>query len=362
MTKYLFISVAVTSILVCLVIGPGKSAVASAPVQVEAFRVSSKPDETIWSGPGSAIRCAETLDAGFEVTGVVSEVLVDMGALVTEGQILVRLDNSVLDAEIEVKKAEIKIAQAQRKFCALNYDKQKELHGKKVVSDRDLEEAACELEKAEASIQKLRAEITALEARKRQRILRAPIEGVVAKNSLGEGEAFVPGITEALKIIQCDEVIAVIPVGEEYYWRIHTGQQVVIVVDALNRKKFKGRVDRIRPLFDPENKGFFTVESRIKNPGTELADGMFFQASIHPPETGTSVWISERALIPTLGKEAFVYVVKDNVAVRRKIVVGARMGDRVRVASGLNEGDLIIVKGHENIPDLSEVIITHTRE
>lgn len=347
-----------------IIMGPAAAMAAteSKPLQsaipVKAIRVTSQSEKkAVISGMGS-IQCSQMLDVGFETTGVLTKLLVKPGDRVTKGQVLAELDNSVLDAEAVVKEAEIKSAVAQLSYRSEEYAKRDELFKKDAVSDSELKKTKYEMEKAQADLETARAQQETISVKKEQRILRAPVSGVVAKRYVETGAVVTPGFHRVLRLLQCEEATAIIELGEKAYKYIQPGQRVAIQVDALGGKEFTTKVSRICPEIDKKNRTF-TIEAKIDNPDVILAAGMFCRANIEPRQFNEqSIWIPKKALLSRQGESETVYVVKDGVAVSRKVQTGPEAADRVQIVNGVKDGEILIVEGQENISDLTEVSVS----
>lgn len=325
-------------------------------VPVKAVKVVLKNVAQALSGMGS-LECAQTLDVGLEVTGLITEILVDEGDAVTQNQVVAELDNRVIDAEIVVNNAEIKAADAEANFYAMEYKKRQQLFDEKAVSDTELKKAYYEAEKAAAKLETLKARRTALQVQRQQRILRAPISGIVGKRYVENGAVVTPLRHKILQLIQCKEAVAVIQLGESHYRAVRPGQPVVVKVDALGGREYRARVTRIRPVVDMKSR-MFTIEATIKNDDLALAAGMFVRADILVTPSRPSAWLPKSALLSSEGSDNSVYVVIDGVAVTRDVKIRGTRGDTVRVVAGLKDGEIIIVEGKENASNLAEVDVT----
>ncbi|MFH1117175.1 MAG: efflux RND transporter periplasmic adaptor subunit [Pseudomonadota bacterium] len=323
---------------------------------VKAVRVSSKVQTEVISGMGS-IRCARNLNVGIETTGVVSKIPVQLGDRVAKGQIIAELDNSVLDAEIVVKECEMKAADAELNYYSQEYAKRKELYGKQAVSDTELNKAFYESKRAEARVETLKSEKAALGAKKSQRVLRSPISGTVAKRYVDTGAVVTPGMHRVFQLIQCEDTIAEIELEEKVFRMIRPGQKVTVHVDALGGLTFSTVVDRICPVIDDRNRTF-TIEARIANAELALASGMFIRADIDTTDPRRSVRVPRKAVRSHAGKDNYVFVVKDNVAVSRKVLLGSDLGNRLEVRAGLSDGDVVVVEGHDRLKDFTDVSVS----
>jgi membrane fusion protein (multidrug efflux system) len=324
---------------------------------VKAVRAARSDDaHSTLSGMGT-IRSSNQIDVGFDGTGVVSVLAVKEGDRVEKGQVLAELDSSVLESEIAVKEAEAEAVLAEANYYREEFEKQKELYEKQAVSDKEMKKAEYEMRKAEAQLKRLKAEQESLKVKRKQRILRAPMSGIVAELYVDRGSVVTPGAHKVIRLIRSDEVIADIDLGESLFLLVRPGQKVRLKVDALRGKEFWGKVDRISPEIHKKQRTF-TMHTRVRNPDLTLVPGMFVRAEILPAQTSAPVRIPVSAVLHDKKKANEIYVVKDGVAVRRSVRLGEQEEGRVQVLNGLEEGEIVLVEGHKDIPNLTEVSVS----
>ncbi len=306
-------------------------------------------------GMGS-VSCPRTLELGFDETGVIAAMLVDEGDRVREGQTLATLDDSVLRSEKSATEARLKQALAEVKFFANELEKKKGLFKKDALSDTDLKTAELELEKATAKVELVKAEIATVETKLKKRVLKAPISGVIAERHADVGSVMMPGSNRVLDLIQCRYAFAEVELGERMFPLVRTGQRAKVHVDALAGKVFYGGIVLIGHRIDKKHRTF-TVKIRIDNPDLELRPGMFARAEILLPKDLKSVRIPRTALIVSESDGGSVMVVKNGIALKRKVTVGSVTDDTVQIVAGLRRGDLVIVEGQGSVADLEEVSV-----
>jgi len=325
-------------------------------VKVRAIKVGARSNDRTISGMGS-ISCPKTLELGFDENGIVSEIPVEEGDMVTEGQVLAKLDSSVLEAEKKSTEARLASAAAEVKFYENELEKKEALFSKSAVSDTDLKKAALELDKAKASIEYVRAEIRTAETKLKKRILYAPSSGVVAQKHVEVGSVMMPGSTKVVTLIQCSKAWAEIELGEKLFSAARPGMPVTIKVDALEGKTFEGKLIRVAPQIDKKNRTFI-LKVEVDNSQWILRPGMFARAEINVSSDQDPMLIPGRAVqnLDSSGS-GYVFVVKDGVALRRKVMVGKTLQDKAEIVKGLTKGDLVIIQGQDRISDLDEVSV-----
>lgn len=329
--------------------------------RVKVLKIDRPSDMIKISGMGS-ISCPRSLELGFDDTGSISEMLVDEGDKVREGQVLAKLDDSVLRAEKSSMEAKLVAALAEVKYYQNELTKKESLFNKDAVSDTEYKKALFELEKADAAVSVAKAEIRTIEAKIAKKVLVAPVFGIVAQRHADVGAVIMPGSNKVLRVIQCNEVYAEVEFGERLYPVASKATEADIQVDAIPGRLFRGKIDRIGPEIDKKTR---TFKLRIKAANSDLAlrPGMFAQAQVYVPNENVPV---SAPLSAVLGRaqvgQGAVYVVKDGVTVKRPVLIGAVKDSSVEIVKGLEIGDLVVIDGLNRVSDLSEVFIESVQE
>lgn len=325
-------------------------------LKVKAVKVGMSSSKGVISGMGS-ISCPKTVELGFDDNGVISEILVEEGTPVREGQILAKLDSSVLQAEKRASEARLASAEAELKYNQNELEKKKNLFAKNAVSDTDLKKAELEVDKSNAQIEYSRAEIRMAEAKLGRRILHAPNSGLIAEKHVEVGSVVMPNSNKVVTLIQCRKAFAEIELAENLFSVIRKGMPVTIKVDALENQSFNGNVIRVAPQIDKKNRTFI-LKAEIDNSQWLLRPGMFVRAEVDVSPSQPPLWIPKPAVQGLdVSGTGFVFVVKDGLALRRNVLIGKSSGDRVLIAKGLTKGDLVVIDGYDKISDLDEVSV-----
>jgi len=308
-----------------------------------------------------------------KVTGRITEVLFEEGAVVSEGQVLARLDPSTAQAEHAVaasvleaarrnlREIEVRLADA-RKTLARN----RSLVERKLVAESVLDGSQAEVAALEARLSAAGAEVGVAQSRlslSQQGLddlqIRAPFSGVVLSKDAQPGETVSPvsaggGFTRTgiATIVDMDSREIEVDVNEAYINRVHDDQRVEAVLDAYPDWTIAGRVISIVPTADRQKA---TVRVRI---AFEALDPRML------PDMGIKVRFLEEgsdrgpgppslpsAAVSRDGEAASVWVVRDGKVERRTITLGATTGDQVAVLEGLRGGEAIVVDAPRRLRD-----------
>ncbi len=291
------------------------------------------------SGPVAPVRGA---DLSAQESGPVVDIAVAKGAAVQAGQMIVEQDRNILRAEKDEAAAAL---EAQ----AYNVDKVRQLHKAGKVSRIELLTAESTFAQAQAL-----AEITA--ERYRRAGIQAPFAGVVVERYVELGQLVVPGMpvvrvidpyTLKLEAYLTDQQVRWVTEGERA--EVLLGESTAAASGHVTWVGFEA--DRLT--------GKFKVEVEIPNPDLTLRSGVIGRARLGKNLVQDVVAIPRDAVLNgRVGPTA--YVVENDHAVLRQLVLGESQGLMVIVTDGLNKGDQLVVRGHRDLREGGLVKITET--
>jgi len=201
-------------------------------IPVEVSRVSTDDISALLTGTAT-LEAEEEAEVVAKTSEIVTEILVEEGMPVKKGQVLARLENKML--AIEVQQAQADINKLQNDF-----NRNKELFGKNLISKEEFQNVRFQYEaqKAQFDKAKLNLEYTSI---------KAPISGVVAERYIKNGN-MVNLNQPVFKIVDFDPLIALLYVPEVDIHKIKLGQKAEISLDATNGTAYRGSVWRISPI------------------------------------------------------------------------------------------------------------------
>jgi len=177
----------------------------------------------------------------------------------------------------------------------------------------------------------------------------SPMDGIVGMVYLDQGSTVSPPEpapsmgTPLIRVVNMDQVKAVVNVVEEDLRKINKGQKAKVEVDAYPDKTFSGNVSLISPLVNKLTRTA-SVEITLPNPQHLLKPGMFAQVEILLPGNGDFVLVPAHTILEEGGKKK-VFVVKDGKATSRSVETGFSQRGWVEIKRGLLESDSLIVEG-----------------
>ncbi len=214
-----------------------------------------KTTEVVIGDIESVITCSGTLsplttvEVGTQISGIISEIYVDFNDKVEEGQLLARLDTLLLEASLMDAEASLERAEAQLELAQSDYDRNKPLYEKGLISEAEFLPYSIAVKTQKASLKSARASFKRASQNLQYAEITSPIAGKVIERNVEEGQTVAASFsTPTLFIIAEDlkqmEILA--EVDESDIGRIKEGQSVKFDVQAYEDTIFKGVVKQVR--------------------------------------------------------------------------------------------------------------------
>jgi RND family efflux transporter MFP subunit len=144
-------------------------------------------------------------------------------------------------------------------------------------------------------------------------------------------------------------MLAFVPEGELHEMKI--GQNANVIISSLD-KTFKGKVTEVGSSAEATSRAF-TIKIEIDNPGLLIRPGMIAEARIATNIKKQVILIPTECIQQDLSNQSFVFVVDkaQNKVFKRRVSLGNIIDNKIAVASGLNENELIVTGGQKNLTD-----------
>ncbi len=311
----------------------------SPPIPVETSLPVRGDVVAVYSGTAPIEAFAEA-DVIAKVAGEVREVLAEEGDDVKAGQILARLDGDRL--RLELNESQARLRKLQRDFA-----RNRNLKEKSLISEGDFEKIQYELEALQASYN-----LASLEFDYTQ--IRAPISGVVSERFIKLGNTITMG-EPVFRVTSIEPLVAYLYVPEREYRKISPGQPVRIDIDALGGEQVPTAVTRVSPSIDAET-GTFKVTIEILDPERRIKPGMFARISIVYDKHEDVLQVPRSAIVDEMSTIS-VFVVEDNVAIRRPVQTGFAANGLIEITNGLDDKDHVITVGQVGLKPEAKVTV-----
>jgi RND family efflux transporter MFP subunit len=302
---------------------------AAAEVPFETLTLETRQLDRVRTAPGT-VESLQKTRLSAEVSGRVQAVPFDAGDRVEAGATLVRLDDSDLQAQLEVAQSALAAAEARLKEARQTFQRTKNLFEQDSASEQQMDQATAALQQAEARRSQARAEIRQLRIRLDKTTVAAPFSGTVVTKHIETGELAQPG-TPLITLLDPKHLRLVARVQESRLPDLLGAGPAQVRVPALGERFAAQRVTVV-PQGDERT---HTFQVRLRLPaGAPASAGMFGRAEFH---LGTFEGL----------------VVPDEAIVRRSEITGVYVVTEGRVSFRLVELGEATANGHEVLAGLS---------
>jgi RND family efflux transporter MFP subunit len=325
-----------------------------------------------------AFKPFQDVDVHAKVAGYIKTIYVDVGSHVTAGQTLAVLEVPELQAQLAgadaaVRRAKEEVTRAQSDlqgaksthsavhamYARLSQASQEkaglvaqqevdDAQAKDLSTGSQVSSAEAALSAAEQALQVAQATQKQYEALSAYTRITAPYAGVVTTRYADTGSLIAAGTSESkqaepvVRLAQISVLRLVLPIPESIAATIRLGDPIKVHVQALN-KDYVGKVARFADALNPDTRTMHT-EIDFQNVDGKLMPGMYVEAIV--PESGKANVLTvplEAVEMKDNGEGTVLLVGSQNMLEERKVTVGMQGSTRIEVASGLQEGDEVVV-------------------
>ncbi|MFH2051394.1 MAG: efflux RND transporter periplasmic adaptor subunit [bacterium] len=300
-----------------------------------------------------SLEAAQSVMISTRMMGWVKRIHVTEGQRVRKGDPLLSIDDSDLmarkaQAEAGIAEAEAVLANAQK--MAARFEN---LYADKSVSKQQLDDvltgrdrAAAGVKMAEAGLRELKVHLSYLD-------LVAPIDGVIGRRMIEEGDMASPGMP--LLILEETAAMKVVAhIGEQDVSAVAAGDPVIIDVTSLQGAEFESVLDKVVPTANPGSRTY-DIEAVVPNADGRLKSGMFARVKI-PVDSRKAVLAPEEAIIRRGQLTGVWTVADDQTAHLRWIRLGRVRDGRVEVLSGLDGGETVVLSHDQPLVEGDRVV------
>lgn len=301
------------------------------------------------------------VEIGSLISGIVKKVYVDFNSKVKKGDLLVRLDPSPYDAQLNKAKADMARAKAEFSSTETVYESNKKLYEKNLISKYEFDDSIAQYTTSLASVAQAEAALAIADTNLQATLVRSPIDGFVISRRVESGQAISSADSRSTLMTIAEDITKMrvdANVSEADIGRVREGNEVLFRVDAYRDLTFSGKVWQIRnqPVIT-DNVVTYDVVVLVDNPELKLKPGMTAEVSILVSEKINVLRIPKAAIrfIPPPGSNiiegdkeiengSVIWVESDGGVIKPvEIKIGAGNEDYVEVLRGLEEGEEIII-------------------
>ncbi len=294
------------------------------PVTAHEVRYESLSDFVYTTG---SVLANEEVELRSEISGKVVQILFKEGSYVNKGDLLVKINDSDLQAQLRKADSKVKLIEDREA-------RQRQLAENQMISQEDYESTLNDREASKAEYDLIKAQIDKTE-------IKAPFNGYVGLREVSEG-SFVTTSTIIARLQNLSNLKIDFAIPQKYASQARIGDEIGFKLSG-NDFRYEARIYAIEPKIDPSTR---TLKLRaICNTNyKDLFPGAFVNVELNLKETDQAILIPTVAVVPEL-KGQLVYLYKSGIVVSQKVEIGLREDKQVQIISGLAEGDTVITSG-----------------
>jgi membrane fusion protein (multidrug efflux system) len=296
-----------------------------------------------------ALSAVQGITVAAELVGTVTVIAFEPGAQVRQGDLLVRQDTSLEEAQLPGAEAALELAR-------LNRERNVRMFQDRAVSEVERDTAVAAYDQALAQVNTLKATIA-------KKTLRAPFAGHLGVRQASLGQLLRPG-DPIVSLEALDPIFADFSLPQQELGRVKPGQTLLVTCDALPGRALEGRVTAVNPQVDSDTRNV-KVQATLRNPDGALRPGMFINVALRLPGKHEILAIPATAVLyAPYGDSVFVIEPGrdgQGQALRQQTVrIGEKRGDLVAVTSGLKPGQVVASTGVFKLNNGAAAVVDNT--
>lgn len=303
------------------------------------------------------------VDVGTQVTGIIDKLYADYNSIVSKGELIAEIEKTMLESDLRSAEANVESARLTYEYNLTNFNRDKALHDKQLISDYEFQTSQKDLEVSKTAYDKARADKVRAAKNLNYAEIYSPIDGIVISREVEVGQTVVSSMNVAnlYTIADLDNMQVIGNVDEADIGQVKMGQAVTFSVDAYPDDLFEGQVTQVRLNPTTEsNVVTYEVVVAAANPDHKLIPGLTANLTIYvmreqdvltlpvnvftfePREQDKDGKLPEVAAdtdLKSLAKDQKrVWVLENNTLVPRVVTVGLSNGMKTVITGGLTEG------------------------
>ena len=312
------------------------------------------------------IESASQVDVGTQVTGIIDKLYADYNTIVTKGQLIAEIEKTLLQSELTSAEANVESARLTYEYNLSNYNRDKALHDRQLISDYEFQTTRKDLEVSRTAYDKAKADRVRAAKNLNYAEIYSPIDGIVISRDVEVGQTVVSNMNVAnlYTIADLDNMQVIGNVDEADIGRVKVGQDVTFSVDAYPDELFSGQVTQVRLNPTTEsNVVTYEVVVAAPNPDHKLIPGLTANLTIYVMRETDILLVPSKAFsftpasgdvdskLPQPSADASslkfsdgqkcLWVVENNKLIPTAVTVGVTNDIKTQILSGLKEGAVV---------------------
>ncbi len=314
------------------------------------------------------------VDVGTQVTGIIDKLYADYNSIVKKGECIAEIEKTMLESDLKSAEANVESARHTYEYNLTNYNRDKALHDKQLISDYEFQTSKKDYEVSKTAYDKAMADRVRAAKNLNYAEIYSPIDGIVISREVEVGQTVVSSMNVAnlYTIADLDNMQVIGNVDEADIGQVKVGQRVTFTVDAYPDDLFEGTVTQVRLSPTTEsNVVTYEVVVGASNPDHKLIPGLTANLTIYVMSEKDVLQLPAGAFnfepeeypeaknLPQPGQpvdrsklaadEKSVWVLEGDKLVNKVVRIGAGNGIKTSILSGLKAGELVAT-GYDDAP------------
>ena len=311
----------------------------SAAMQVHGFVLKPRNFANMLSVSGT-LEANEEVDIQAEISGVVQGIYFDEGSSVSKGQVLLKVDDTELRAQLSQTSTQVGLASENERRAGLLLEKE-------AISQEEYDIAGADLKSAQAQHELIEAQIS-------KTSIKAPFSGIIGLRSISPGSYISPA-TIVAKLVNSNPVKITFSVPEKYSGQVYINTPIEFTV-AGSDKKNEGTIYAIEPSIEISTRTL-KIRAHAENKNGLLRPGSFASVALPLNMLDRALLVPTEAVIPVQdGKK--VFIAENGKAKEVMVETSTRTEKEILISSGLHPGDTVLTTGVMSLKNGTPLEIT----
>jgi RND family efflux transporter MFP subunit len=316
-----------------------------------------------------SIRAQDVVNINPQVSNRVTEIHVDLGDTVEQGQVMAKIYDVPFRDEHEQAQAQLRQSRSAFERDSTQFVRQRVLYEREAISSSEFDDARSTYESSRAQYESARAAVTQSRENLANTEIRSPVYGVVLNRMISVGDVASTG-NPAFEVANLVGFETRLHLPMQDWQEVTVGLPVEMRLSNRDGIAARGNVTRISPQLNP-NTGLGEVVVSLTELTPSVRQGVLVDSRITLITHENTIIIPRSAMIEQvetyiepetntveLRRNYSAFVAQgDTIARQRELTLGLEQGERIEVLSGLEEGEKLIITGHRNLSDESRIRI-----
>lgn len=359
--KYVFLFAPAAMLMWTSCKQPVKPNAGPPPIPVS-VTLAQKAEAVYYDQFPATVVALNNVDLRSQVSGFITGIFFKEGDVVQQGKTLYEIDRRKYEAAYQQAVANLQNAEAGLVRSQKDADRYNQLLKQDAVARQLVDNAVAALAISQSQVAAAKAAVASAKTDLDYSLVKAPFTGRIGISQVRLGAQVTPGTT-LLNTISSEDPIAVDFVVDEDNVSRFSSMLGKTVPDSTFKLllpdgtpyQHTGKISVVDRGVDNQS-GTIKVRIQFPNPKRELIAGMSCMLQALNSQSGQRVLVPYKAITEQMG-EFFVFVSQDTIAKQHRVKIGPRVGDKIVILDGINDGDKVITEGLNRLRDGGHIML-----